>query len=285
MSRSRQTISPIPAETRRASHFLVYRKSRQGQRWHHSADAVWIDRDVPHADATGTECGSPPDLRCRLAGKGPVPRKSKKRLSTSRKSNSKASKASPKMSSESQDSQGTITLEFGVGTDMNQAVLKVNSQLQQVREYPVDADKPVIRTSNSADRAIAWFILSVRPPSNEELLAFAKEYPRQVRRLSKRSSMRRALGCRRLRLRSLVKNFRRPNDWFRIRTFPNFGNLPKTTSSPNLSGYPVWPMRTSAEVKNDSCRSSSIRNNWPPRVDAGKPAASLDPGQPGYFRR
>ena len=58
---------------------------------------------------------------------------------------------------------------------MNQAVLKVNSQLQQVREYPVDADKPVIRTSNSADRAIAWFILSVRPPTDEELREFARE--------------------------------------------------------------------------------------------------------------
>ena len=55
-----------------------------------------------------------------------------------------------KMTSESADSQSTITLEFLVGTNMEEALLKVNSRLQQVREYPEDADQPVITTANSA---------------------------------------------------------------------------------------------------------------------------------------
>ena len=41
-----------------------------------------------------------------------------------------------KLSSESSDSQGVITIEFLVGTDMDQALLKVNSRLNQVPEYP-----------------------------------------------------------------------------------------------------------------------------------------------------
>jgi HAE1 family hydrophobic/amphiphilic exporter-1 len=82
-----------------------------------------------------------------------------------------------KLSSESLDSQGRVTLEFAVGTNMEEALLKVNSRLQQVPEYPEDADQPVISTSNSSNQPIAWFILMVRPPTTEEIDAFAEKYP------------------------------------------------------------------------------------------------------------
>ena len=77
-----------------------------------------------------------------------------------------------KMSSESSDSRSRIILEFLVGTDMDEALLKVNSRLQQVREYPEEADQPVISTANSDNRPIAWFILSARRPSDEQLVEF-----------------------------------------------------------------------------------------------------------------
>ena len=38
---------------------------------------------------------------------------------------------------------------FAVGTNMEEALLKVNSRLQQVTKYPENADQPVISTSNS----------------------------------------------------------------------------------------------------------------------------------------
>ena len=82
-----------------------------------------------------------------------------------------------KLSSEATDSQGTVTLEFHVGTDLEGALLKVNARLQQVREYPEEADQPVISTSNSSDRPIAWFILSTRMPTDEQIVAFQKEHP------------------------------------------------------------------------------------------------------------
>jgi HAE1 family hydrophobic/amphiphilic exporter-1 len=56
-----------------------------------------------------------------------------------------------KLSSESMDSVGRITLEFAIGTDMQEALMLVNTRLQQVREYPENADEPVIATSNSSD--------------------------------------------------------------------------------------------------------------------------------------
>ena len=82
-----------------------------------------------------------------------------------------------KLTSESFDSVGKITMEFLVGSSMDEMLLKVNSRLQQVPEYPEDADQPVITTANSADRPIAWFILSSRFPSDEELVEFQQKHP------------------------------------------------------------------------------------------------------------
>jgi len=82
-----------------------------------------------------------------------------------------------KMTSESSDSVGKITLEFTVATEMNEALLKVNSRLQQVPQYPIDADQPVITASNSADRPIAWFILSQRNPSDAQFSAAVAANP------------------------------------------------------------------------------------------------------------
>ncbi len=108
-----------------------------------------------------------------------------------------------KMSAECQDSQGSITMEFNVGADLQEAVLKINSQLQRVREYPIDADKPVIRTSNSSSSAIAWFILSALPPDDQKLRDFAVERPdldSEITHVLKSHS----LGLKILRLREFV---------------------------------------------------------------------------------
>lgn len=82
-----------------------------------------------------------------------------------------------KMTSESSDSRGRITLEFTPDADMREALLMANTRLQQVREYPENVDKPVITTSSGGQRFIAWFILSQRPVERERLEAFARKHP------------------------------------------------------------------------------------------------------------
>ncbi len=70
-----------------------------------------------------------------------------------------------------------ITLEFAVGTNLDAAITTVNARLQQVREYPIEADKPVITASNAANQPIAWFILNQRLPSADDFDAFAAKHP------------------------------------------------------------------------------------------------------------
>ncbi|APZ90661.1 efflux RND transporter permease subunit [Fuerstiella marisgermanici] len=109
-----------------------------------------------------------------------------------------------KLSSESSDSTGNITLEFRVGTNMDKAVVDVIGRLEQVPQYPEDADKPVISTSNASDRPIAWFILSAERPTTERIDEFAAAHPELKEGLDKaRNAFNPGLAM--LRLRNLAE--------------------------------------------------------------------------------
>ncbi|MGD8435363.1 MAG: efflux RND transporter permease subunit, partial [Syntrophobacterales bacterium] len=63
------------------------------------------------------------------------------------------------MKSESFYGRGRVTLKFQVGTDPDAALLKVSNNLNQVPEYPDEAEEPVLVSSGSEQNAIAWIIL------------------------------------------------------------------------------------------------------------------------------
>ncbi len=76
------------------------------------------------------------------------------------------------MKSESQDSQGQIVLTFKTDEDMDAAVLKVSNRLNQVRNLPLDADRPVITTVNTGDSPIAWFVLKALPGNERDVRTY-----------------------------------------------------------------------------------------------------------------
>lgn len=82
-----------------------------------------------------------------------------------------------KMTSECLDSSARITLEFVVGTNIEDAMLRISTRLQQVREYPVSALEPVIRASNVSDSPIARFVLTARPPELSRIEEFQQAHP------------------------------------------------------------------------------------------------------------
>ena len=90
-----------------------------------------------------------------------------------------------RLSAESSTGRGTITLEFPIGTDISEALLKVNTKLQQVREYPEDADEPTLSTTDGGSRSIGWFILSPRMPDAAKFQEFAEKYPEHAAALKR----------------------------------------------------------------------------------------------------
>src|SRR5687767_1666282 len=70
------------------------------------------------------------------------------------------------MTSEAVEGLGTVRLEFYVGIDKTRIINEVEQKLNQVPEYPPDADRPVIESVDSSSRDwIAWMLL--RPIGND----------------------------------------------------------------------------------------------------------------------
>ena len=77
-----------------------------------------------------------------------------------------------KIESRSQDGRGTLTLEFEIDSDMNKSLLMVSNRLNQISDYPAEANKPLIDTSGLEDNPIAWFILTRLPGNNRALESY-----------------------------------------------------------------------------------------------------------------
>lgn len=63
------------------------------------------------------------------------------------------------LKSESQDGIGYINLKFEIGTDTDEALLRVSNKLDQVKKYPADVEKPLIKSGGRHEKAIAWMVV------------------------------------------------------------------------------------------------------------------------------
>jgi len=63
------------------------------------------------------------------------------------------------MESESRDGYAYIHLMFQIGTDSDDALLRVSKKLDQVKRYPAGADKPLIKSGGRREQAIAWMVV------------------------------------------------------------------------------------------------------------------------------
>ena len=109
-----------------------------------------------------------------------------------------------KMSAECMDSLGRIQLQFQVGTNIQEALVQVNSRLAQVPDYPADADQPVILLSDASNETLATFMLTPRLPQAADVTQFQQNHPRfaeliePIRRASLRNTGLATLLMRRL---------------------------------------------------------------------------------------
>ena len=77
-----------------------------------------------------------------------------------------------KIESRSQDGRGILTLEFEIDSDMNKSLLMVSNRLNQISDYPEEANEPLIDTSGLEASPIAWFILTRLPGNNRALESY-----------------------------------------------------------------------------------------------------------------
>lgn len=74
-----------------------------------------------------------------------------------------------KMTSSAEDGRARVTLEFRLGQEMSRVLLLVANRLDQVQEYPVEVDRPILRTSSTDDNPITWIVMR-RLPGNDQAI-------------------------------------------------------------------------------------------------------------------
>ncbi len=83
------------------------------------------------------------------------------------------------MRSTSRTGRASVTLEFGVGQDMDKALLLVANRLDRVSGYPDEANEPTLHTSGTEDNSIAWFRLQRLDGNTRELHTY-RDYAEDV---------------------------------------------------------------------------------------------------------
>ncbi len=74
------------------------------------------------------------------------------------------------MESNASMDSGSITLEFEVGTDIEEALVRVTNKLSQVASYPTAVREPIVETANSAGPPLA--VIAIRDPQKGSVAAY-----------------------------------------------------------------------------------------------------------------
>ncbi|MBU1194241.1 MAG: efflux RND transporter permease subunit [Proteobacteria bacterium] len=85
------------------------------------------------------------------------------------------------MESSSYNSLGTITLSFTMGTDIDDALLRVSNKLSEVSNYPGNADRPTIESSGANSSPVIWSVLRPLPGNTQEIRQFKTFFEDNVR--------------------------------------------------------------------------------------------------------
>jgi len=79
------------------------------------------------------------------------------------------------MKSENYRGRGRVILKFQTGTDKDTALLKVSNKLNQVPQYPTNADEPVIKATGEESDSIAFFVFR-KTQGNPGDVVFEKKF-------------------------------------------------------------------------------------------------------------
>lgn len=112
---------------------------------------------------------SQPELSIRTTWPGASPEEIEREIVDEQEQHLKSIVGLVEMESTSKTGIGEVYLDFQVGTNLQDALVRTANALHQVSSYPEDADEPIIKTVNISDRPIGWFVLSPLPGKEDEV--------------------------------------------------------------------------------------------------------------------
>jgi HAE1 family hydrophobic/amphiphilic exporter-1 len=92
------------------------------------------------------------------------------------------------MVSSSFNNQGTVTLKFSIGTDVDGALLRVSNKLDEVPAYPDNVDKPVITATGAATSPVIWMVLKTLPGNDKSTYTYRSYFENNIRQYLERTA-------------------------------------------------------------------------------------------------
>ncbi len=90
------------------------------------------------------------------------------------------------MESSSFNGQGTVTLRFKIGTDVDDALLRVSNKLNEVPSYPENVEKPVINATGAATSPVIWMIMKTNPGNHNSVQTYKTFFENEIRQYIER---------------------------------------------------------------------------------------------------
>lgn len=86
-----------------------------------------------------------------------------------------------KMESASYNNFGEITLSFVIGTNLDDALLRVSNKMNEVSGYPETADEPVIESSGANSSPVIWSVIKPKPENTRHINTYRTYFEDNIR--------------------------------------------------------------------------------------------------------
>lgn len=90
------------------------------------------------------------------------------------------------MESSAFNDQGTVTLRFEIGTDVDNALLRVSNKINEVPSYPENVDKPIISATGAATSPVIWMILKTEEGNPNHVNTYRTYFENEIRQYLER---------------------------------------------------------------------------------------------------
>jgi HAE1 family hydrophobic/amphiphilic exporter-1 len=90
------------------------------------------------------------------------------------------------MESSSYNSQGQITLRFKIGTDVDNALLRVSNKLDEVPSYPENVEKPTLNATGAATSPVIWMVFKSEKDNQRSIYTYRTYFENDIRQYLER---------------------------------------------------------------------------------------------------
>ena len=85
------------------------------------------------------------------------------------------------LESDSRNGRGTVTLRFKIGTNVDDALLRVSNKVGEVKNFPEGADKPVLSATGASTSPVIWMVMKTLEGNERHVQTYKTLFEDEIR--------------------------------------------------------------------------------------------------------